>query len=83
MKKVKKGRSEIEEIVKCCSFESLSKHEVNKTSELLVDFPLPCNAFFRKGEIGDSLNFLDDEMIQKIDGVTKLKFHESGFIYGV
>ncbi|KAK6128639.1 hypothetical protein DH2020_037629 [Rehmannia glutinosa] len=77
------GDVEIEEIVKFCSFENLSNQEMNKSSELSNMFPLPYNSFFRKGEVGDHMNYLDDEMIQKIDGVTREKFHGTGFVYGI
>ncbi|KAK6128833.1 hypothetical protein DH2020_037469 [Rehmannia glutinosa] len=77
------GEEEIEEIVRFCSFENLSNQEMNKSSELPIDFPMPYNSFFRKGEVGDHINYLEDEMIQKIDAVTKEKFHGSDFVYGV
>ncbi|KAK6128640.1 hypothetical protein DH2020_037616 [Rehmannia glutinosa] len=77
------GEEEIEEIVRFCSFENLSNQEMNKSSELPIDFPMPYNSFFRKGEVGDHINYLEDEMIQKIDAVTKEKFHGTGFVYGV
>ncbi|KAL3844572.1 hypothetical protein ACJIZ3_001975 [Penstemon smallii] len=74
---------EVEQIVKSCSFEILSEHEVNKSSDLPNGFPLPYSSFFRKGEVGDHLNYLDDEMIRKIDDITREKFHGSGFMYGI
>ncbi|GFP97929.1 cytosolic sulfotransferase 5 [Phtheirospermum japonicum] len=77
------GEMEIEEIVKNCSFENLSNQEVNKSSELPNGFPLPYSSFFRKGEVGDYKNYLDDEMIAKIDGVTREIFHRNGFVYGI
>ncbi|KAL3636531.1 hypothetical protein CASFOL_018830 [Castilleja foliolosa] len=77
------GEMEIEEIVKNCSFENLSNREVNKSNELPNGFPLPYSSFFRKGEVGDYKNYLDDEMIAKIDGVTREKFHGNGFMYGI
>ncbi|KAL8528511.1 hypothetical protein ACS0TY_006082 [Phlomoides rotata] len=77
------GVEEVEKIVGFCSFEGLSNLEVNKSSELPSSFPLPYNSFFRKGEVGDHKNYLDDVMIQKIDDVTREKFHSAGFDYGI
>ncbi|KAG6424013.1 hypothetical protein SASPL_114422 [Salvia splendens] len=78
------GEEEVEKIVERCSFEILSNQEINKSSELPDSgFPLPYNSFFRKGQVGDHLSYLEDQMIRKIDGVTKLKFHGSGFDYGI
>ncbi|KAG8366980.1 hypothetical protein BUALT_Bualt16G0024800 [Buddleja alternifolia] len=74
---------EIEEIVKICSFEKLSNQEVNKSSELPKVFPLPYNSFYRKGQVGDHMNYLEDEMIEKIDNITREKFHGIGFMYGI
>ncbi|KAG9146100.1 hypothetical protein Leryth_015899 [Lithospermum erythrorhizon] len=44
---------------------------------------VPYNSFFRKGEVGDHMNFLDDEKIALIDEITRIKFHGSGFNYGI
>ncbi|KAI3462853.1 hypothetical protein Pfo_019516 [Paulownia fortunei] len=77
------GEEEVEEIVKICSFESLSNQEVNKSSELPNGFPLPYNSFFRKGEVGDHINYLEDKMIQNIDAITRENFQGTGFVYGI
>lgn len=75
---------EVEKIVEMCSFEVLSNQEINKSSEFPVSgFPLPYNSFFRRGEVGDHLRYLGDEMIRRIDGVTRDKFYASGFQYGI
>ncbi|KAL0396621.1 UNVERIFIED_CONTAM: Cytosolic sulfotransferase 5 [Sesamum calycinum] len=78
-----KGEEKIDEIVKMCSFETLSSKEVNKSDEKSSVFPLPYSSFFRKGEIGDYKNYLEEKMIAKIDGVTEEKFHGCGFMYGI
>lgn len=78
------GEEAADEIVNNCSFENLSNLEVNKSTELPPSgFPLPYNSFFRKGEVGDHGNYLDEEMIRKIDAVTVDKFHAAGFMYGI
>ncbi|KAK4426274.1 Cytosolic sulfotransferase 5 [Sesamum alatum] len=73
------GEEKIEEIVKMCSFESLSSQQVNKSNELPGVFPLPYSSFFRKGEVGDHKNYLEDKMIAKIDGITRKKFSRQWF----
>ncbi|KAL2499838.1 Cytosolic sulfotransferase 6 [Abeliophyllum distichum] len=74
---------QVEEIVKNCSFEILSNHEINKSSEMPECFPLPYNSFFRNGQVGDYNNYLKPEMIHQIDAITRQKFHASGFVYGI
>nr|GMD04523.1 cytosolic sulfotransferase 17-like [Ipomoea batatas] len=74
---------EVEEIVKCCSIEVLKSHEVNKSEDCPVWFPTPYNSFFRQAKVGDHTNYLSDEVIKRIDAVTKEKFHKSGFVYGI
>ncbi|CAA2981204.1 cytosolic sulfotransferase 5-like isoform X1 [Olea europaea var. sylvestris] len=77
------AEEKIEEIVKSCGFETLSNHEVNKSSETPECFPLPYNSFFRNGKVGDHINYLKPEMIHQIDAITRQKFHASGFVYGI
>ncbi|KAG8386924.1 hypothetical protein BUALT_Bualt03G0199400 [Buddleja alternifolia] len=74
---------QVEEVVKSCSFEVLRNHEVNKSGESPTWFPLPYNSFFRKGAVGDHKNYLTDETIDRIDTLTREKFHSSGFMYGI
>ncbi|KAJ6734870.1 SULFOTRANSFERASE SULT [Salix purpurea] len=73
----------VDEIVMSCSFEKLSSHEVNKSSEHSPWMRLPMSSFFRKGEVGDHRNYLNNEMVERIDAITVEKFHESGLMYGV
>ncbi|KAL1534725.1 cytosolic sulfotransferase 17-like [Salvia divinorum] len=74
---------EVDEIVKNCSIEVLSSHDVNKSEESPAWFSLPYNSFFRKGKIGDYKNYLSDECVKRIDILTKDKFHSLGFMYGI
>ncbi|XP_019167720.1 PREDICTED: cytosolic sulfotransferase 15-like [Ipomoea nil] len=73
----------VEEIVKSCSFENLSSHEVNKSEECRPWFPMPNNSFFRQAKVGDHKKYLSEEAIERIDALTREKFHKSGFIYGI
>ncbi|KAK6134829.1 hypothetical protein DH2020_031418 [Rehmannia glutinosa] len=74
---------QVEEVIKSCSFEVVSNHEVNKSEESPNWFQLPYNSFFRKGDVGDHKNHLSDETIERIDALTREKFHSSGFMYGI
>nr|GLL30406.1 cytosolic sulfotransferase 15-like [Ipomoea trifida] len=73
----------VEEIVKSCSFETLSNHKVNKSEDFRPWFPVPNNSFFRQAAMGDHKKYLSEEAIQKIDALTREKFHKCGFIYGI
>ncbi|KAG6406498.1 hypothetical protein SASPL_134101 [Salvia splendens] len=77
------GEEEVDEIVKNCSFEVLSSHEVNKSEQSLIKNLFPYNSFFRKGITGDHENYLSNEVIQRIDTLTKHRFHSLGFMYGI
>lgn len=74
---------EVEEIVEMCSLETLSEQQRNRSIEMPEGFALPYSSFYRKGEVGDHMNYLDSKMIEKIDSVTREKFHGAGFVYGV
>ncbi|KAC9826156.1 hypothetical protein E3N88_45204 [Mikania micrantha] len=60
----------VQEIVRLCSFESLS--EVNKHGNLHVG--MPNNLLFRKGKVGDWTNHLTDEVSRVLDEITDEKF---------
>ncbi|XP_059310168.1 cytosolic sulfotransferase 17-like [Lycium ferocissimum] len=74
---------EVEEIVKSCSFEILSSHEVNKSGDFPSWFPVPYNSFFRQGVVGDHKNYLEAKTIERIDALTRDMFHGAGFMYGI
>ncbi|XP_042006033.1 cytosolic sulfotransferase 5-like [Salvia splendens] len=74
---------EVDDIVKNCSIEVLSSYDVNKSKESTTWFPSPYNSFFRKGKIGDYKNYLSNESVQRIDTLTKERFHSLGFMYGI
>ncbi|KAK9707135.1 hypothetical protein RND81_07G174700 [Saponaria officinalis] len=66
----------IEEIIELCSFGNLSNLEVNKVGKLSSGEEN--KAFFRKGDVGDWINYLTPNMIVQIDKITHEKFHPSG-----
>ncbi|KAF5818102.1 putative Sulfotransferase domain, P-loop containing nucleoside triphosphate hydrolase [Helianthus annuus] len=80
LEEVEKGV--VEEIVRLCSFENLSKLEVNKKGVerfgKLVE--VEKRDFFRKGEIGDWRNYLSKEMKDRIDGIFDEKLKGSGLV---
>jgi hypothetical protein len=49
---------------------------VNKTGKSFIG--LENNAYFRRGQVGDRMNFLTTEMIEKFDSITEEKFHGTG-----
>ncbi|KAL1217390.1 Cytosolic sulfotransferase 7 [Cardamine amara subsp. amara] len=65
----------VEEILELCSLRNLKNLEINKTGKTArgVDH----NNFFRKGEIGDSKNYLTHEMEKRIDMIIEEKFRGS------
>ncbi|CAK7324090.1 unnamed protein product [Dovyalis caffra] len=71
-----------ENIVKKCSFETLSRLEVNKNGKYyLPDLPTFENKyFFRKGKAGDWKNYLTNEKAEKLDQIMEEKFSGSGLV---
>ena len=55
----------VEEIITSCSFERMRNLEANKNGTLGLG-KIPRSAFFRKGEVGDSRNFLTPAMIERM-----------------
>ncbi|OMO78858.1 hypothetical protein COLO4_24653 [Corchorus olitorius] len=74
----------VQEIVRLCSFENLSNLEVNKTKtcKLTKDVVVNNNLYFRKGEIGDSKNYLTNEMMEHLDKITLEKLFGYGLTFG-
>ncbi|KAI7985008.1 Cytosolic sulfotransferase 17 [Camellia lanceoleosa] len=62
----------VQEILKLCSFESLSNLEVNKSGTYRDD--IKNNVFFREGKVGDFSNHLTAQMIEILDQMTNEKF---------
>ncbi|XP_010478184.1 PREDICTED: cytosolic sulfotransferase 7-like [Camelina sativa] len=65
----------VEEILDLCSLRNLKNLEINKTGKM------PGGAshkiFFRKGEVGDSKNYLTPQMEERIDMIIQEKFRGS------
>ncbi|XP_010523501.1 PREDICTED: cytosolic sulfotransferase 12-like [Tarenaya hassleriana] len=67
----------VDEIIRLCSFESLSSFEVNRKGKLPNG--IETNTFFRKGKIGGWRDTLTDSLAEEIDRTSEQKFHGSGF----
>ncbi|KAF7137444.1 hypothetical protein RHSIM_Rhsim07G0069500 [Rhododendron simsii] len=66
----------IKEISRLCSFSNLKELEVNKTGR---STPFVENkAFFRRGEVGDWVNHLTPEMVERLNKVIEEKLGGSG-----
>lgn len=62
----------VEEIVRLCSFEHLSKLKINtKLNPRRANFDVKNKDFFRKGVVGDGKKKLSEEMINRIDRITE------------
>ncbi|XP_054822988.1 cytosolic sulfotransferase 12-like [Prosopis cineraria] len=66
----------ISDILKLRSFETLSNLEVNKKGKLPSG--VENKVFFRRGEVGDSKNFLTADMIQRLNAITQEKLGKHG-----
>ncbi|XP_057969356.1 cytosolic sulfotransferase 7-like [Malania oleifera] len=64
----------VHKVIEFCSFEKLSNLEVKKTGKTFGG-AVESSVFFRKGEVGDSVNHLTPEMIERIDQITKRWLH--------
>ncbi|PKI62471.1 hypothetical protein CRG98_017095 [Punica granatum] len=58
------------------TFDNLSKLEVNRSGKLPTGEEN--RLYFRKGEVGDWVNYLTPEMIERLDCITEEKFRGSG-----
>ncbi|KAK6229215.1 hypothetical protein QUC31_002347 [Theobroma cacao] len=67
----------VEEISKLCSFETLKSLEVNVTGERPVG-RLKNSAFFRNGKVGDWVNFISQEMADRMKQLSEERYGDSG-----
>lgn len=65
----------VDKILDLCSLRNLSSLEVNKTGKIKN---MDHKFYFRKGEVGDSKNYLTPEMENKIDMIIQEKLQGSG-----
>ncbi|KAK7343068.1 hypothetical protein VNO80_26030 [Phaseolus coccineus] len=69
----------IENIIKLCGFEKMKDLEVNKSGCIFTFFEK--KALFRKGEIGDWINYFSLSMIQKLSKIVEEKLGGSGLSF--
>lgn len=71
----------MDEILRMCSFEDLSKLEVNTNGKLSTG--MENKLYFRRGYVGDWKNYFTIKMTEKLNHVIEQKFYESGlrFLY--
>uniref|UniRef100_A0A7N0TUH4 Sulfotransferase n=1 Tax=Kalanchoe fedtschenkoi TaxID=63787 RepID=A0A7N0TUH4_KALFE len=67
----------VDEMVKLCSFDRLSNLQVNKSMNGKIN-GVPNSIFFRRGNVGDSKNFLSSGMIDRLDRIVKDQFSPFG-----
>ncbi|RCV29174.1 hypothetical protein SETIT_5G462800v2 [Setaria italica] len=73
-----------EQVVRLCSFEMLSGLEANRAGNLKLR-PRPNvvyekSAFFRRGKVGDWVNYMSEEMGRKLDYIMEEKLKGSGLV---
>ncbi|KAI3840862.1 hypothetical protein MKX03_009990 [Papaver bracteatum] len=69
----------IEDIISLCSFEHLKNLEVNKNGYWRNH--IEKKVFFRKGEVGDSKNYLTPLMVERLDRLMEEKLLGSGLVF--
>ncbi|CAJ1978320.1 unnamed protein product [Sphenostylis stenocarpa] len=70
----------IESIIKLCSFQKMKDLEVNK-SETIDRNIIEKKYLFRKGEIGDWINYFSPAMIEKLSKTIEEKLSGSGLSF--
>jgi len=71
----------IENIIKLCSFESMKELEGNQSGTISGD--IEKEFYFRKGEIGDWVNYLSSSMVEKLSKVIEEKLNGSSLSFKV
>ncbi|XP_062097965.1 cytosolic sulfotransferase 15-like [Humulus lupulus] len=70
------------EIERLCSLEHLKSLSVNKTGKYSIGlFELSNSSFFRKGEMGDWMNYLTPQMAERGKKLIQEKFGQSGLMF--
>ncbi|XP_059433297.1 cytosolic sulfotransferase 15-like [Corylus avellana] len=69
----------IEKIAKLCSFENLKELEINKSGKSIKNFEN--KDLFRKGEVGDWVNYLSPTMVEQLTKLLEDKLGGSGLSF--
>ncbi|KAK9912587.1 hypothetical protein M0R45_036445 [Rubus argutus] len=72
---------EIGKIAKLCSFDNMKKLEVNKSGKSIKNFEN--KNLFRKAEVGDWMNYLTPNMVERLSKVIEEKLEGSGLRFKV
>uniref|UniRef100_A0A7N0TVC4 Sulfotransferase n=1 Tax=Kalanchoe fedtschenkoi TaxID=63787 RepID=A0A7N0TVC4_KALFE len=75
--KEEEAKGVVDEMVKLCSFDHLSNLQVNQSMNGKIN-GVPNSIFFRRGNVGDSKNFLSSGMIDRLDRIVKDQFSPFG-----
>jgi hypothetical protein len=72
-----------QEVVKLCSFEMLTSLQVNQVGAVLQGNKVQFgnSVFYRKGEVGDWVNHMSQEMGEKLDSIVQHKLEGSGLVF--
>jgi hypothetical protein len=72
-----------QEVVKLCSFEMLTSLQVNQVGAVLQGNKVQFgnSVFYRKGEVGDWVNHMSQEMGGKLDSIVQHKLEGSGLAF--
>ncbi|XP_058075780.1 cytosolic sulfotransferase 5-like [Magnolia sinica] len=76
----------LHDILRLCSFENLSNLDVNKTGKTHMgkdQYKFENTHFFRRGEVGDSSNYLTTQMIERLDRITEEKLKCYGLTFPI
>lgn len=71
----------IQDIAKLCSFEEMKKLDVNKNGKSIKD--IENKYLFRKGEVGDWVNYLSPSMVKQLSLIMEEKLDASGLSFKV
>ncbi|GAB4844311.1 hypothetical protein Ancab_037675 [Ancistrocladus abbreviatus] len=76
------GQGVVQKIVDFCSFENLSNLEINKATSTKISVPgifTTNEMFFRKAQVGDYKNYLNEEMIKRLEEIMEQKLKRFGW----
>ncbi|KAL2927643.1 Cytosolic sulfotransferase 6 [Bienertia sinuspersici] len=71
----------VQKIVDFCTFDSLASFQINSTPicrTVIPQLAINNNTFFRKGQIGDHKNYLNEDMVKRLKDIINIKYAGSG-----
>ncbi|XBI98248.1 hypothetical protein VPH35_018502 [Triticum aestivum] len=72
-----------QEVVRLCSFEALTSLQVNQVGHVQLghNIVMSNSVFYRKGEVGDWVNHMSQEMGEELDCIVQHKLEGSGLVF--